>query len=97
MPMVPFLMLLRLERNLFLQAVNCSFTLSSLIMAMGLGMLGLFSWEDVLISVVGMFFVTLGVSFGTAIRDQLPEALFRQGVLFMLSLMGLALIVPIVV
>jgi len=46
MPMVPFMMMLRLERNLFIQAVNCSFTLSSLVMMLGLAKLGLFSWED---------------------------------------------------
>jgi len=62
MPMVPFMMMLRLERNLFLQAVNCSFTLSSVIMVLGLGKLGLFSWEDVLISAIGVSFVTLGLA-----------------------------------
>ena len=97
MPMVPYIMMLRLERNLFLQAVNCSFTLSSLVMALGLAKLGLFSWEDVLISGLGVCFVTLGLSLGAVVRDRLSETLFRQGVLVMLSLMGLALIVPVLV
>ncbi len=97
MPMVPFMMMLRLERNLFIQAVNCSFTLSSLVMMLGLAKLGLFSWEDVLISAIGVCFVTLGLSMGAAIRHRLSETLFRQGILVMLSLMGLALIVPILV
>lgn len=97
MPMVPFMMMLRLERNLFLQAVNCSFTLSSLVMALGLAKLGLFLWEDVLISAIGMCFVTLGVFLGATIRRRLSETLFRQGILVMLSLMGLALIAPILV
>ena len=35
MPSMPYLMALHLERNLFLQAINCSFTLSSVIMAVG--------------------------------------------------------------
>lgn len=97
MPMVPFLMMLRLERNLFLQAVNCSFTLSSVVMALGLGKLGLFSWEDVLISAIGVCFVTVGLSLGAAIRHQLSEELFRQGILVVLSLMGLGLIIPVLV
>lgn len=92
MPMVPFLMMLKLERNLFLQSVNCSFTLSSLVMALGLGLLGLFSLEDVLISAIGVCFVTFGLSQGAAIRHRLSETLFRQGILVMLSLMGLGLI-----
>lgn len=97
MPMVPFMMMLQLERNLFLQAVNCSFTLSSLVMALGLGTLGLFSWEDVLISLIGVCFVTMGVSLGGAIRNRLSETLFRNGVLVMLLLLGLGLIAPVVV
>ena len=95
MPMVPFMMMLRLERNLFLQAVNCSFTLSSLVMMLGLGKLGLFLWEDVLISAIGLCFVTLGLSLGAAIRHRLSETLFRQGILVLLLLTGLGLIVPI--
>ncbi len=95
MPMVPFLMMLRLERNLFIQAVNCSFTLSSMIMAMGLGLLGLFSSQDILISVIGACLVTFGLSVGAAIRNRLSETLFRLGILVMLSLMGLGLVVPV--
>jgi len=97
MPMVPFMMMLRLDRNQFIQACNCSFTFSSLVMALGLGKLGLFSWEDVLISAIGACFVTFGLSMGAAIRHRLSEELFRQGILVMLSVMGLALIVPILV
>jgi len=97
MPMVPFVMMLRLERNLFIQVVNCSFTLSSLVMIVGLVQLGLFSWQDVLISVIGLIFVRFGVSQGAAIRHRLSESLFRHSVLIMLSIMGLALIYPVLV
>ncbi len=95
MPVVPFLMMLRLERNLFIQAVNCSFTLSSLIMALGLSQLGLFSLQDIVISAIGVCFVTLGLSFGAAVRHRLSETLFRHGILLMLSLMGLGLVIPL--
>jgi len=97
LPMLPFMMMLQLERNLFLQAVNCSFTLSSLVMVLGLGKLGLFLWEDVLISVIGVLFVTIGLSLGAAVRSRLSETQFRQGILILLSLMGLGLIVPLLV
>ena len=97
MPMVPFLMMLRMERNLFIQAANCSFTLSSLIMVLGLVKLGLFTWEDVVISAIGVLFVTFGVSMGAAIRHRLSETLFRNSILIILSLMGLGLIVPIMI
>ncbi len=94
MPAVPFLMMLRLDRDLFIQAVNCSFTLSSLIMAVGLWQLGLFNPQDVLISTLGTGLVFFGVHWGGRIRRRLSEELFRNGILVMLSLMGLSLIVP---
>lgn len=95
MPSVPFLMMLHLERNLFIQAVNCSFTLSSLVMALGLSQLGLFTGADLLISVLGTGLVFFGLRIGSAIRRRLSEQLFRNGVLAMLFLMGLSLIVPV--
>lgn len=94
MPAVPFLMMLRLDRDLFIQAVNCSFTLSSVIMAFGLWQLGLFNPDDVIISVLGTGLVFFGVYWGGKIRARLSEELFRNGILGMLSLMGLSLIVP---
>ncbi|MEL7115509.1 MAG: sulfite exporter TauE/SafE family protein [Pseudomonadota bacterium] len=95
MPAVPFLMSLHLERNLFLQAINCSFTLSSLVMALGLSRLGLFSVHDLVISAIGAVFVVLGLRLGTAIRDRLSERFFRNAVLAMLSLMGATLLAPV--
>ncbi|MEM6941448.1 MAG: sulfite exporter TauE/SafE family protein [Pseudomonadota bacterium] len=95
MPAVPFLMALHLDRNLFIQAVNCSFTLSSFVMAMGLGRLGLFGLQDVAISAFGTLFVFGGVRLGGNIRARLSEQAFRNAVLLMLSVMGLTLIYPI--
>lgn len=95
MPAVPFLMMLHLSRDRFIQAINCSFTLSSLVMALGLTQLGLFSREDLIISVLGTGLVFLGVPLGAALRRRLSEGLFRNAILVMLSLMGLSLIAPV--
>lgn len=95
MPAVPFLMMLHLERNLFIQAVNCSFTLSSLVMALGLGQLGLFERSDVVISSLGVGLVFAGLRLGTAIRHRLSERLFRNAILAMLTVMGLSLVLPV--
>ena len=94
MPSVPFLMMLRLDRNLFIQATNCSFTLSSLVMAFGLERLGLFARSEVIVSAIGVGFVFIGLRIGSAVRQHLSEARFRAGVLLMLSLMGIGLIIP---
>lgn len=94
MPVVPFLMMLKMPRDLFIQSVNCSFTLSSFVMACGLGKLGLFSMQDVLISVVGSCIMFVGVALGGAVRHRLSEQLFRTATLIMLSVMALSLILP---
>ena len=94
MPAVPFLMMLKLDRDRFLQAVNCSFTLSSLVMAFGLGQLGLYSRADFAISLAGTALVFFGLRFGATLRRRLSEERFRRAVLIMLALMGLSLIGP---
>jgi uncharacterized membrane protein YfcA len=92
MPAVPFLMSLHLGRNAFIQAANCSFTMSSLIMMVGLGYLGLFNNSDVIISSLGVFCVVVGVRFGTAIRERLSEKAFRTLVLIILTMMSISLL-----
>ncbi|MEH6443492.1 MAG: sulfite exporter TauE/SafE family protein [Oceanospirillaceae bacterium] len=92
MPSMPFLMALHLERNLFIQAINCSFTLSSIVMLFGLGRLGLFTIDGVIVSVVGTCFAFLGLSFGERIRQRLSADTFRLALLLMLSVMGIGLV-----
>ena len=95
MPAVPFLMSLHLDRNLFLQTLNCSFTLSSAVMAIGLSLIGLFDLNDVLISVLGACFVFLGVRLGVGIRNRISETFFRNAILLMLTTMGVSLLATI--
>ncbi len=95
MPAVPFLMMLHMERNLFIQAINCSFTLSSAVMAIGLVHLGLFSSGDLVISALGACLVFWGIRMGEAVRHRLSEKWFRNAVLGMLAAMGLGLILPV--
>lgn len=92
MPSMPFLMALHLDRNLFIQASNCSFTLSSLIMGLGLAHLGLMSQGALVLSTLGIAVATAGVRTGERIRHRLSPDLFRRAVLAMLGAMGLSLI-----
>ncbi len=92
MPSMPYLMALHLDRNLFIQSINCSFTLSSLVMAFGLGQLGLFSFDGVLISIVGTAFAFIGLSLGGRIGQRLSPDVFRLALLSMLALMGMGLV-----
>ena len=92
MPSVPFLMMLGLDRNLFIAALNCSFTMSSLVMAIGLNRLGLFSTEALVISVLGTAGIFIGLNAGERVRHRLSPNRFRIAVLMMLSAMGISLL-----
>ena len=92
MPAVPYLMMLGLERNRFIAAINCSFTLSSVIMAIGLNSLGLFSSDALSLSVVGTGFIFFGLNLGERIRHRLSPERFRIAVLMMLIAMGVSLL-----
>lgn len=92
MPSMPFLMALHLPRNMFIQAINCSFTLSSLIMAVGLGRLNLFTRDVFVISSFGIIFAFLGLKIGGYIRSKLSAEKFRLTLLGLLAIMGVSLI-----
>ncbi|HAT85041.1 sulfite exporter TauE/SafE family protein [Cohaesibacter gelatinilyticus] len=93
MPSLPYLMALGLNRQMFVQAMNCSFTLSSFVMALGLMKLDLFSIDAVLVSLIGTFFAFLGLKLGESYRSRLSTEMFRRTVLVMLSMMGASLII----
>ena len=90
MPAIPQLMVLHLDRNLFVQAINCSFTMSSLIMAVGLKRMELFTTDATIVSVIGVVLAFGGVRFGVRIRHCLSPDAFC---LTLLALMGSSLVV----
>ena len=93
MPSMPFLMALHLERNLFIQAINCSFTMSSIVMMIGLSRLGLVPMAAIWIGIAGIAVVFVGVRLGERIRERLDAEQFRLAVLGMLAVLGLSLVV----
>lgn len=93
MPVLPYLLSLNLEPNRFVQAINCSFTLSSLVMAAGLARLGLMTFETVIISACGLVLVYVGIKLGSRVRRLLSPDVFRRIVLLLLMLMGASLAV----
>jgi uncharacterized membrane protein YfcA len=92
MPILPFLLSLRLDPKRFVQGVNISFTLSSLVMAAGLTKIGLMTWHSVAISLAGLVPVFIGVKAGSFVREKLPAETFRKLVLIMLIAFGLILV-----
>ena len=85
-------MALKLDRNVFIQATNTSFTISSLIMAMGLIRLELFTVNVLKLSMIGLFFVFLGLQLGSRIRSQLTPDSFRMAILAILFITALGLL-----
>ena len=91
-PLVPFMLSLRLEADRFVQAVNIGFTLSSLVMVFGLSQVGLLNWSTLLFSVAGIVPAILGSWVGAILRRRLPDTRFRLFVLSVLIVLGAILV-----
>jgi hypothetical protein len=91
MPILPYLISLKITKDELVQAINTSFTIASVIMLLGLGRLGLLSTDAMILSAVGVVPVGLGIWLGGRVRRLLPEAVFRRVVMGMLVLLGAGL------
>ncbi len=92
MPIIPYMMSLKLQPNEFVQSTNIGFTLSSLVMLAGLTSIGYLDWTILLISLIGLVPALASVSIGTAMRSQLPEKAFRTIVLCILAGLAISLL-----
>lgn len=95
MPLVPFMLSLKLDPDRFVQAVNIGFTLSSLVMVLGLSRAGLLTWSTLLVSVAGIAPAMLGSWLGGILRRRLSEAKFRLLVLGVMMVLGAVLVSPL--
>ena len=91
MPVLPYMLALGLPPDRFVQAINISFTVSSLVLAVGLSRIGLMTLDLAATSLIGLAFVFAGVRIGSAARRRLSNARFRDGVFAVLALTGAAL------
>ena len=91
-PLLPYMLARPLDANRLVQAINCSFTLSSLAMAAGLSTLSLFSLEQLMLSVAGIVPALGGVRLGTLVRRRIDPELFRKLVLAVLLVLGVSMI-----
>lgn len=91
MPVMPYLLSMNLSVNRFIQAINCSFSLSSVMMVIGLANLGYLNWEAAIISLIGLIPVGIGVRIGATVREILLPDTFKRIVLFALLFMGVGL------
>lgn len=92
MPVLPYLLALRLDKDLLVMSINLSFTLSSLIMLGLLGGAGMLTPSVLSLAALGLPAVLLGVVLGGRLRRRLPETGFRRAVLVVLALIGVGLL-----
>ncbi|MBU1610622.1 MAG: sulfite exporter TauE/SafE family protein [Proteobacteria bacterium] len=92
MPALPYLMLIDIEKNLLIAAINISFTIGSLMMLTGLISMGLFTILSLWLAAAGIPLVFLGIWLGGIIRKHTSEAAFRLLVLLLLIGIGLNLV-----
>ncbi len=89
MPVMPYLLSLKMDRDLFVQTINLSFTINSLIMMACFGKMGLISSHTLWVSLLGILPVGGGIYLGARLRKTISEAIFRKLVFVLLICLGL--------
>lgn len=92
MPLLPYLLSLDLEKNRFVQAMNISFTLSSLVMFFQMSRLGYVSTNTLITAAISLLPVLLTVFVCGKIRARINNNLYRKIVLLFLLIMGIILL-----
>ncbi len=91
MPVLPFLLSLGLDKNTFIQAINISFTFSSVIMLFGMNQTGYLSAHTLLLAAGAAIPVTALVYVGGKVRNRLSSMLYQKLVLLFLLTLGIIL------
>jgi uncharacterized membrane protein YfcA len=92
MPMLPYLIALKLDRRLLISAINLGFTFSTLVLMILLHEFDFFSGDILKASIVGVVPVTAGIYLGGKLRHHLSDDRFRIAVLLILMVIGINLI-----
>jgi uncharacterized protein len=93
MPLLPYMLALKLDPDRFVQAVNIAVVTASLILALALLISGLVTWQLAMFSALGVVPAFVGVALGNRLRPRIPSRTFRTAVLVMIFLMGVSFIV----
>ncbi len=93
MPVLPYLLSLNLNKNIFIQAINISFTLSSIIMLFGMQQRGYLLPGNLLVAVAGALPVVAIVYVCGKVRNRISTMFYRRIVLIFLLTLGVVLLV----
>ena len=91
MPLMPYMLALKLEPALFVQAVNVSVVIASFFLGFGLWLSGLMSAPDLSLSLAAIIPALAGVHLGNWARRHIPALQFKPAVLAVLLLIGFSL------
>ncbi len=92
-PIMPYLLSLNISKEVMVQTINMSFTLSSLIMLASLTAMGSLDTKSILSYSLGVVPVVIGVWAGGKVRKQLSEKRFKEAVMVLIIVLGLLLLV----
>jgi uncharacterized protein len=87
-PLLPYMMGLRLDPDRFVQAVNIAVTFTAGLMLIGLAVAGMLPKQLALASVLGIVPASIGTIIGNQARTLVPIAQFRSLVLYTLLFLG---------
>jgi uncharacterized membrane protein YfcA len=92
LPLLPYMMALKLDAARMVQAVNLSVIVASAFMAIALMSSGLMTLPGAGMSIAAIVPAMAGIAVGVRIRKQLPLAHYRTVVLVILGLLGVGLV-----
>jgi uncharacterized protein len=95
MPLLPYMMGLRLDPDRLVQAVNVAVTFTAGLMLIGLAVAGLLPKQLALISLLGVVPACIGTFLGNQARALVPTEQFRLLVLYTLFFLGAILLVSL--
>ena len=93
MPLLPYMMSLKLETELFVQAVNIAVVIASAFLGLGLWVTGTMSAPGLGLSILAVAPALAGVQLGSWARRHIPAERFRSIVLAVLLFIGISLLV----
>jgi len=91
-PMLPYLLSLKLDRDGMINAINVGFTLSIIVLLIIFGKFNLISLETLKFSIAGAIPVAAGIYLGGKLRHTVSEERFKLAVLLLLIIIGANLI-----
>jgi uncharacterized membrane protein YfcA len=91
MPLLPFMLALRLDPDRLVQANNVAVSSASAFLAMALVAAGLMSWPILGFSIAAVVPALVGVMIGNRARRHIPAPAFRIVMLALLMIMGIVL------